>query len=171
MSHFENGDWLILQNEISEVPYIMIKAREKGMRIVFNPSPVNDNIRQYPLEYVDWFLLNEIEASFLSGADSDNTSELIHSLSRSYPSAKIVLTIGSKGAVCFDGSAVIEQEAFPVKAVDTTAAGDTFTGYFISEIIRGSAVKEALKVAARAASIAVTIPGAAPSIPFLKDLW
>ena len=171
LSRFESGDWIVLQNEISEVPYIMEKAHEKGMCIVFNPSPVNESIKKYPLDYVDWFLLNEIEASFLSDADSDNASELIQSLSQSHPTAKIVLTIGSKGAVCFDGSVILEQEAFPVKAVDTTAAGDTFTGYFISEIIRGSAVKEALKIAACAASIAVTIPGAAPSIPLAFDCF
>lgn len=67
LSHFEKGDYLILQNEINEISYIMERAHEKGMIIVLNPSPMDEKIFTYPLEYVDYFLLNEIEAKDLTG--------------------------------------------------------------------------------------------------------
>ena len=69
LSHFEKGDYLILQNEINEIAYIMERAHEKGMIIVLNPSPMDEKIFTYPLEYVDYFLLNEIEAKDLTGFD------------------------------------------------------------------------------------------------------
>lgn len=62
LKFFEAGDYLVLQNEISENAYIMEKAHAKGMKIVLNPSPMDEKIFELPLEYVDMFLLNEMEA-------------------------------------------------------------------------------------------------------------
>lgn len=70
LTQFEADDFLILQNEISEIGYIMEKAHEKGMKIVLNPSPMNAKILSYPLEYVDYFLLNEVEASDICGIEA-----------------------------------------------------------------------------------------------------
>lgn len=165
---FGRGDYLILQNEISQMAYIMEKAHEKAMKIVMNPSPMNGRIRTYPLEYVDWFILNEVEGADLCEEAEGET--LVKRLAERFPHARIVLTLGSRGALCWDGSQVLAQRAYRVEAVDTTAAGDTFTGYFMGGIVQGLSETAALDRAARAASIAVTRPGAAPSIPWKDEV-
>lgn len=175
MERFEEGDFLILQNEISEIAYIMEKARQKGMRIVLNPSPMDEKIASYPLSYVDYFLLNEIEALDLCGdaapADGDVDAErLMERLTERFPNAKIVLTLGSGGSVYRDADGMIRQGIYKVPVVDTTAAGDTFTGYFIGGLQRGETPRKALEHAAKAAAIAVSRAGAAPSVPTREEV-
>ena len=164
MEQFSEGDFLILQNEISEIGYIMQKAHEKKMKIVLNPSPT------YPLAYVDYFILNEIEARDLCGHD-ETGDELLELLAEKFPMAKIVLTLGEDGAIYKDQETVIRQPIFKVDVVDTTAAGDTFTGFFIGGLVLGETPQTAMKNAAKASSIAVTRLGAAPSIPYRKELF
>ena len=73
LKHFDQGDWLVLQNEISEIPYIVRKAHEKGMKIILNPSPMDEKIFQIPLDDIDCLILNEVEAlGLISNADCDN---------------------------------------------------------------------------------------------------
>lgn len=169
MSHFEEGDFLVLQNEINEIGYIMEKAHEKGMKIVLNPSPMDEKIGTYPLEYVDYFLLNEIEAGDIC-KENGSGEELIRKLSQKFPGAKIVLTLGGDGSMYKDGDEILTQPIYKVPVVDTTAAGDTFTGFFIGGLMRGESPKEALDHAAKAAAIAVSRAGAAPSIPDRSEL-
>ena len=164
MECFEAGDFLVLQNEINEIAYIMEKAHEKGMKIVLNPSPMDEKIAGYPLDYVDYFLLNEIEAGDICGCQGSGR-ELLDKLGERFPGAKIVLTLGGDGSMYKDGDLVLEQPIYRVPVVDTTAAGDTFTGFFIGGLMRGEEPKTALDHAAKAAAIAVSRPGAAPSIP------
>ncbi len=170
LEKFEAGDYLILQNEISELPYIVEKAHERGMIIVLNPAPMNENIKRLALSYIDYFILNEIEASQLTGRSAEDEEGLIEALRAEFPSAKVVLTLGSKGSIYFDSTEVIRQGIYEVKAVDTTAAGDTFTGYFIAGITEGMEVSKALDMAAKASGITVTREGAAPSIPLRSEL-
>ena len=92
LSHFVAGDWLVLQNEISEIPYIIEKAHDIGMTIVLNPSPMNLSVLKMPLGYVHYFLLNEAEASLLSDLAKDPIAEL----QSRYPNAAIVVTYGSR---------------------------------------------------------------------------
>ncbi len=176
LNEFEEGDYLVLQNEISELPYIIEKAHKKGMIIVLNPAPMNENIQKLELSYVDYFILNEIEAAQLTQrqpkdvSKKENEEELIEALKEKFPSARVVLTLGSAGSVYFDTKETVRQGIYKVKAVDTTAAGDTFTGYFLAGITEGKPVKEALDMAAKASSITVTRPGAAPSIPLRSEV-
>ena len=169
MEHFQAGDFLILQNEINEIAYIMEKAHEKGMKIVLNPSPMDEKIGGYPLEYVDYFLLNEIEAGDICREQGEG-EELLKKLSAMFPKAKIVLTLGGDGSMYKDGDLVLKQPIYRVPVVDTTAAGDTFTGFFIGGLMQGEDPKTALDHAAKAAAIAVSRPGAAPSIPDRSEL-
>ncbi|HBD00569.1 MAG TPA: ribokinase [Lachnoclostridium sp.] len=164
LNEFGKGDFLILQNEINEVGYIMEQAYGKGMRIVLNPSPMNRKIWSYPLHYVEFFILNEIEAGDIC-QKSGSGRELLDQLAEKFPNAKILLTLGQDGSLYKDGDQVYEQEIYRVKVVDTTGAGDTFTGYFIGGLALGEAPRQALDHAAKAASIAVSRAGAAPSIP------
>ncbi|WP_314724946.1 ribokinase [Enterocloster bolteae] len=169
MDHFEKGDYLVLQNEISEIGYIMERAREKGMVLVFNPSPMDDKISSYPLEYVDYFLLNEIEAGDICG-EQGSGEELLQKLSDKFPASKIVLTLGGDGSLYRDGQRILTQGIYKVPVVDTTAAGDTFTGFLIGGLVQGLDAGEALDLAAKAAAIAVSRPGAAPSIPSREEV-
>lgn len=170
LSHFEEGDFLVLQNEISQIPYIMEKAHERGLKIVLNPSPVNEGIFEMPLSYVDYLILNELEGAALAEAAEEDSGILLEKLTGRYPNARIVLTLGKAGSLYGYQQERHVQPAYEVKAVDTTAAGDTFTGFFIGSIMRGKSVEEALETASRAASIAVMRHGASASIPLLEEV-
>lgn len=169
LENFGEGDYLVLQNEISEIGYIMEKAHERGMKIVLNPSPMNEKILTYPLEYTDYFLVNEVEAEDICGEPGEGDA-LLGKMADRFPGAKIVLTLGSKGSLYWNGEEVLEQPIYPVKTVDTTAAGDTFTGFFIGGLVQGLDERAALDLAAKAASIAVSRPGAASSIPSREEI-
>lgn len=161
---FSAGDWLVLQNEISQIPYIVDLAYEKGMTIVLNPSPMDEKIREISLDKIHYFLLNQGEAQALTGAQGDGVVLADH-LRRKFPGASVVLTLGEAGSLYIGKEGTVFQKAYRVPVVDTTAAGDTFTGYFVAEVSAGKPVEQALDMAARASAIAVSRLGAAPSIP------
>ena len=168
LTGFDKGDMILLQNEINLLDVIIDKAYEKGMQIVLNPSPYNEALSSCKLEKVSYFLLNEIEGEQMTGeTEPDSILDKIHHM---YPTAKVVLTLGEDGSIYMDGENIYRQDAFKVKAVDTTAAGDTFTGYFISSIIKGMKPEEGLSIASKASAFAVTKPGALDSIPKLYEL-
>lgn len=164
LEDFQKGDCLILQNEISEIPYLVEKAHDRGMQTVLNPSPMNEKIFEINLDFIDCFILNEVEARALLQSDGDS-KDLLKKLNERFPHAEIVLTLGEKGSIYSGAQGMIEQSAYKVDTVDTTAAGDTFTGYYTSSRLMGKTVKESLDMAAKASAIAVSKMGAAPSIP------
>lgn len=163
LSRFERGDIILLQNELNAVDYIVEKAYEKGLCIVLNPSPCNENIEKIDFNKLSYLILNEIEAETLSGCKEPEIS--LKYFGERYPDLKVVLTLGKKGSIFYQKAAEIYQPAFLAEAVDTTAAGDTFTGYFIAGIAAHGDVEKALRSASAAAAIAVSRHGAAPSIP------
>ncbi|MCD8097706.1 MAG: ribokinase [Lachnospiraceae bacterium] len=172
LRQFERGDFILLQNEINELAYVMERAHEKGMKIVLNPSPMDEKIPKLPLQHVDYFLLNEVEATQILRSDltEDINGELLAGrLLEKFPSAAIVLTLGEKGSIYIDKKEKASQPIYKVRTVDTTAAGDTFTGFFIAGLLKRGSVKEAMELAAKASAIAVSRPGAAPSIPTLAE--
>ncbi|MBE6894669.1 MAG: ribokinase [Ruminococcaceae bacterium] len=168
LSDFEAGDILLLQNEVNMLPYIVDKAFEKGMQIALNPSPFNEKLDEVDMGKISIFLLNEVEGAQVTGVSEPD--EIIEKLISLYPDARIVLTLGKDGAVYADKAQKHFQPIFKVQAVDTTAAGDTFTGYFLAGISEGMEVPKALKMAAKASSIAVTREGAVPSIPLRAEV-
>lgn len=173
LEQFGSEDWLLIQNEINNLPYLVSQAKKKGMRIILNPSPMNEKIEELPLDKIDYFILNEVEAQQLLGKELKDDRDgkiLAVEIKAAFPGAVIVLTQGEKGSVYYDGEECIRQEIFKVKAVDTTAAGDTFTGYFIGGVLNGDSPEEAMRAAAKASAIAVTRPGAAPSIPTKEEV-
>lgn len=169
LENFEAGDIILLQNEISEMPYIIDKAYEKGMQIFLNPSPYDAYLDACDMSKVSCFFMNEIEGGQISGGETE-PDKIIEKVLEKYENAKIVLTLGGDGSVYADKNERHQQEIFKVTAVDTTAAGDTFTGYFIAGIIKGMSIKDTLKMSALAASITVSRPGATPSIPYMKEV-
>ena len=170
LTHFEKGDLLLIQNEISSLTYLITKAHEKGLRIAFNTAPMDEKIFGYPLELVDIFVVNEVEGKGLANVSSDQVEDVIAGLQKGYTNKEIILTVGSQGSYYISGETVIHQEAYRVEAVDTTAAGDTFTGFYLASILRGETVSNALRIAAKASSITVTKEGAAKSIPTLEQV-
>jgi len=170
LEKFGKGDYIVLQNEISELPYIVESAHRQGMKIVLNPSPMDEIIGELNLSYIDYFLLNETEALKLSGIDKFDSKKCMSGLVNTYKGAGVLITLGDKGAIYSDGNIFVEQKAVKTKAVDTTAAGDTFTGYFVNGILGGKEIKEAINEATIAASITVSRIGAAPSIPAMNEV-
>lgn len=169
LAKFDAGDILVLQNEISNLSYLIEAAGKKGMTIVLNPSPMTENILSMPLQYVSYFLLNEVEAKDLCGREAAD-EEYPDMLLARFPGSKIVLTLGSRGCIYRDAEQMISCPAHKVQAVDTTAAGDTFTGFFVAAIAAGAEVSVALEQATKAAAISVGRKGAAPSIPTREEM-
>jgi len=160
---FAAGDMLILQNEISNIPYIIEKAFNKYMKIIMNPSPMDSSLKKINLHKVSYLILNEIEGEGFTGESRPN--KIMDYLLNHFPHLKVVLTLGKNGVIYGDELNRIQQGVYAVEAVDTTAAGDTFLGYFISRISMGSPSWKALRIAALASALAVTRKGASTSIP------
>ena len=167
LENFAEGDYLILQNEISRIPEIMKAGASKGMNIVFNPSPVTDDIASFPLELADIFVLNEIEGEVLSG--EKEPKEIISVLRSKYPGALVLLTLGKSGSILAGKDVFLTYGIHSAPVVDTTAAGDTMLGFFTGLLASGLGYEEALSTATKAAAVTVSRKGAAPSIPTLEE--
>ena len=168
LSRFGQGDLLLLQNEVNLLPYIVDKAYERGMVIALNPSPFNDKLKAVDMSKISIFLLNEVEGGQVTGETEPQA--ILARMGAMFPHAKIVLTLGKDGAIYAHGEEQHFQPIFPVQAVDTTAAGDTFTGYFLAGLAEGLDIPRTLKMSAKASSIAVSRPGAVPSIPWREEV-
>lgn len=173
LSSFGPGDALVLQNEISELPYLMEQARAHGLTVALNPSPMEAGLLPL-LALADYLLLNEVEAAqFLRGLRKpvpEAGDAMAAALAEALPSTAVVLTLGARGSLFTDGTRLLRQAAAPVRAVDTTAAGDTYTGFFLAGVLDGRGPAWAMEYASAAAAIAVTRPGAAPSIPSREEV-
>ena len=163
LDNFEEGDWLILQNEINLLGYIMERAHTKGLKICFNPAPFEASVLALPLEYVDLLVVNEMEAEGLSGIKEPVAA--LDSLTQKYPGKSIILTLGLLGARYGKDSERLSFGTWLVPVVDTTAAGDTFIGCFVANIAKGESPQKALELASAASSITVMREGAMDSIP------
>lgn len=168
MQDFVQGDILILQNEISNIDYIIEVAKAKQMKIYLNPSPINENLNKYNMQAIDGIFVNEHEGAYL--ADKEKVEDILDSLASKYPELEIILTFGDKGAYYRHKDINIFQPAYKVDAVDTTAAGDTFTGYFIALRQQGKSIEESLQKASKASSITVSRKGASISIPKIAEV-
>ena len=162
------GDYLLLQNEINSMENAISMGKEHKLKVVFNPAPMTPDVRNYPLGDVDLFILNETEAEGLTGKTTPD--DIRGFMCERFPQSATVLTMGSKGAVYFDSNIMLQHPAVAVDAVDSTAAGDTFIGYFLAELIQSGDPAKALSLGCRAAAICVTRAGASDSIPRRKEL-
>lgn len=170
LENFVKDDVLLVQNEISSLKYLLEKAHTKGMKIICNPSPISKELLLMPLEYVDVFILNEVEIAALVDSDEEDEKKIISQFSKSYPKTEVVMTKGLKGAWVLKDDNLYHEEAISVSVRDTTCAGDTFTGYYIASRIKKFTVEQSLKIANTAAGMSTEIQGAAPSIPLWRDV-
>ena len=163
ISQFNTGDFLIIQNEINKVPEIIERANHQKMRIIFNPAPFTEEVLNYPLEKVDTIIYNESEGKGLSGYEKIN--EIKSNLLEKYPMLKQILTLGNQGSIYFDKENEIPVKAIKAKTIDTTGAGDTFVGYYVSSLSKKMKIKDCLLRASKAAGITTEKLGGAVSIP------
>lgn len=168
LTQFGPGDWLLLQNEISAIPDILRAAADQGLSLAFNPAPMTPDVYDYPLDDVSLFVVNQIEGAALTGVEDPQA--IVNALNRRFPQAMLLLTLGRDGSLYANAEERIITPAESVDVVDTTAAGDTFIGYFLAGIVAGQSAKEALAQASKAAAICITRPGAAISIPTRAEL-
>ena len=168
LANFHSGDILLLQNEINEISYLINEAKSRGLSIYLNPAPFDPGLLQYPLDELSGLILNQTEAAGLVGNIS--VDQLAQRVTEKLPAVEVLLTLGAKGAEYRHHSEGFRVDARKVKAVDTTAAGDTFIGYYLAERDRGSDVRYAMERATSAAAICVSRPGAMDSIPSAKEV-
>ena len=164
----EAGDLLLLQNEINLTDRVIDLAWEKGIRIVWNPSPYNEKAASCHMEKVSVFLINETEGEQLTGRTEPDA--ILEEMERRCPGCEVVLTLGAEGVVWGCGGRRIQVPAYRVKAVDTTAAGDTFTGYYLAAVLEGADRETALRRGCAASALAVQKEGAAASIPSREEV-
>lgn len=169
--NFGRGDILLIQNEINHLKQIIDYAHEKEMVIFFNPSPFDEKILDLSLDKIDWFLLNEIEAQQITQKKTDNYQLLISSLKEQLPESNFVVTLGEDGSLCSLDNKIFSQSIYKTSVMDTTGAGDTFTGYFISTLMETGDVVRALDIASKASAISVSRKGASASIPNKSEVF
>lgn len=149
--------WVLLQNETNLAEHIVEMGRQAGLRIAYSAAPFVADVTLGLLERIDLLAVNEGEAQQLATALNAAPEEI--------PVPALLITRGASGSVFVADGMSTEQAAFPVKAVDTTGAGDTFLGSFLAKYADGATVASALEYASAASAIQVTREGAAPAIP------
>ena len=163
LDEFGNEGFVLLQNETNLVGAIIEKAARKGLKVALNAAPYSEAVNTYPINQLDWLIVNEVEGAGIDGGAADES--LLQRLAERFPQAGILLTLGSRGAQCFRDGHYASICSCKVQAVDTTAAGDTFSGYFLSGVMQGLSLAETLRLATVASALCVQRPGAANSIP------
>lgn len=168
LKEFGDEGMVLLQNETNLVGEIIEKASNKGLMVAFNAAPYSEKVNTYPIHRLDWLIVNEIEGSEIAAAPVDEN--LLARLVEMFPQTGILLTLGSRGAQCCQNGRCFSIGSMRVKAVDTTAAGDTFSGYFLYGILRHLPLPECLRLATLASALCVQRPGAADSIPSKEEV-
>ena len=168
LSHFSAGDIVVLQNEISGLPYIMEESRKKGMTVIFNAAPCGAEVASYPIGMADWLVVNEVEGAYLSGETAYDA--IPEALRAKYPGVSVLLTLGGEGCRAVTDTEDISLPAKKVTVVDTTGAGDTFIGYFVKGLVEGMTLRERLSLATAASAVAVTRPGGGDSVPTYEEV-
>ena len=163
LNHNQQARYLLMQNETNLLAEAFELAQAKGIKIVLNPAPMTDNIKDLPLAKLDTLIVNQGEAEALCGAaDIDQMTQQMAALA---PQTRVVVTLGGDGAMLLAIGEVTHINSPSVDVVDTTGAGDTFVGYFLAGVAEGMNDHDALQRACLAGSIAVTRQGAITAIP------
>ena len=160
----EKSGLVLLQNETNLVPYIIEQAAARGLSVALNAAPMDASVKDYPLDQLTWLIVNEVEGGALAGTEDEDA--ILPALHEKYPHCGVLLTLGAHGARCMEPNGRVTRcGSYRVRAVDTTAAGDTFTGYFLYGMLHGLSVPETLRLATTASALCVGRPGAADSVP------
>ena len=166
-------DVFVTQYECSAlaVTDALAAAKRRGLFTIFNPAPAKA-IPPETYPDIDLLVVNQTECAFLTGIYPTDRESCQTALGRfkALGAGGAIITLGAAGSVCRMGGELIRVESYSVPNVDTTAAGDTFTGYLLAAMARGCSMAECLELASKAAALAVMKEGAARSIPYLQDV-
>ena len=171
MAQIRRGDILLLQNEINAINVIVEKALAMGARVALDPAPFTNDLRNLPLDKLSYIFFNRFEASQFTGEDPMDVESLISAIRRTFTNANALLTMGTKGAILITNDDTIYKPIYEVPVRDRTAAGDAFIGFYLGTTINGASPKDALMMAAKAASLCVSRAGAASSIPMIEECY
>ncbi len=162
-----DADLIMMQYETSCVEYMIGKAHEAGIRTAVNPSPYVDAVKGLPYDKIDIIIANESEGMNITGeSEPFSVAAALHRLN----CGQVILTLGAEGSIYTDGGTTVKVPAFRADAVDTTGAGDTFTGYCLYHLLSGNSPENALRIAGAASAIEVTRSGAAETIPAAEEV-
>jgi len=160
------GGWVLMQNECNAAERMLRLAAARGLFIAFNPAPLSADVTDLPLELCQILFVNRGEAAALVAKDENADADtLLAALAARLPDVEIVLTLGGEGVCHQYRGARARLPAHSVDAIDTTAAGDTFIGYFMAARQRNEDIGQALRLATTASALCVQQAGAEPSIP------
>lgn len=168
LAAFGSEGLVLVQNETNLVGTIIERAHARGLQVAINAAPMDDKVFAYPLEQVDWLIVNEMEGAALARCNRE--ADILPTLRMKYPKLNVLLTLGKRGAVCLRDGEQATIGIYNVPVVDTTAAGDTFLGYFLAQVQNGATLGDALTLASVASSLCVQAMGAADSVPLLADV-
>lgn len=170
----QSADVIICQLEVpmATVGHALKRGRELGKTVILNPAPASGPLPGDWYASIDYLIPNESEATALSGVtvDSLDSAKVAATHLIKAGAGKVIITLGAQGALFADGTGFEHLVAPKVKAVDTTAAGDTFVGGFAAALANGKSEAEAIRFGQVAAALSVTRAGAQPSIPTLHDV-
>lgn len=156
------GDWVVCQNETNLQVEALSAARELGLNVAYAAAPFSVDSVQAVLPFLDFLILNEVEAAQLKQGTGLSPDEL--------PIKDVIVTLGSEGAVHYNiSSGKTHIPALKVVPIDTTGAGDTFTGYVLAGLDGGDNIKSAMKLATKASALMVTRMGASDVIPTREE--
>ncbi|TAP41549.1 ribokinase [Alteromonas sp. KUL49] len=162
------GDWVLTQNETSSIDAVLEQAKAQGLKVAFNPAPMTESVKSLPLHCVDLLIVNETEAAGIT--EKESLDDIIAYFREHWTHSEVIITLGKAGVIMLRGEEKLQVSAFSVDAVDTTAAGDTFIGYFLAAYTQSGDAKQALTRGCAASAVAVTREGAAQSIPSIQDV-
>jgi ribokinase len=157
-----------LETPLDTVQAALTTARRLGKTVILNPAPATGPLPAEWLPLIDYLIPNELEAATLTGLPVGSPEEAATAAAvlRAAGARNVLVTLGPRGVqAALEGAAPALYDAPKVKAVDTTAAGDTFIGGFAAQLAQGASVDAAIRFAQRAAALSVTRAGAQPSIP------
>ena len=162
LTQAETGDTFVFQNETNLQVQAAKLAIKMGLRVAYAAAPFDSGAIIRVLSYLDFLIMNEIEAEQFKNATGQGPQDI--------PVKDVIITLGDKGATWFGLDGPINVPAHKVTPIDTTGAGDTFTGYVLACLDRGQPMLQAMKTASKAAAIMVTRRGTADVIPDLADV-
>ncbi len=172
LGYFDSNDVLVLQNEVVLTDHLLLAAKQRGMKVCMNVAPFDAKALSLPLHLIDILVVNEIEGAGLAGMPEGSAfKDILERLVQCYPDAEILLTVGKQGCWYACKDVRIHQDIYQTEVVDTTAAGDTFIGYYLASIARHCSVQQSLQYASKAAGLAVSRPGAMASIPLAQEVF
>lgn len=162
LSEAETGDWLVMQNETNLQRTAAEMGKKLGLKVAYAAAPFSAERVQAVLPYLDFLILNAVEAAQLEEETGLTPDKL--------PVTDVIVTLGADGADWYGRSAKEHFDSIKVTPVDTTGAGDTFTGYVLACLDRGLPMGQAIHTATKAGALMVTRHGTADVIPDLLEV-